>query len=77
MAISGQKARPQTLNHATNATNCCFQVKTVGTLRFVISHVEICECDYCGAFIHEQCIFRSKFHCKQLTSTKPEIKHLW
>lgn len=39
--------------------------------------IEICECDYCGSFVHEQCISKSKFHCKQLTSSKPNIKHLW
>lgn len=39
--------------------------------------VEICECDYCGSFIHEDCIRKSKFHCKQLTSTKKQIPHLW
>lgn len=41
------------------------------------SSIVICECDYCGSFIHEKCIGKSKFHCKQLTSTKSSIKHLW
>lgn len=59
-----------------NAIGSFFRDKTV-VYRMRWLSLEICECDYCGSFIHEECIRISKFHCKQLTSSKPRIKHLW
>lgn len=76
MVIYGPGAIQSIQNRVMNATDFFFRGKTVSTL-WVVWSLEICECDYCGSFIHEECIRVSKFHCKQLTSSKPRIKHLW
>lgn len=74
--ISGIKVFHRIPNHAIYAINYFFLYMIVSLLN-AISEIGICECDYCGSFIHESCISKCNFHCKQLTSTKSEIKHLW
>ena len=76
MVIYGHEATQLIQNRVMNAIGSFFRDKTV-VYRMRWLSLEICECDYCGSFIHEECIRISKFHCKQLTSSKPRIKHLW